>query len=169
MSKLNQSSIIEPTAEELVLYKSFVNELDDEQLDELSNEYFELVSKEEIKISFPKFLIDKFIRPIQKGDTITMDTEEGSKVIFFCIMRQEFEGKDYLLFCKVDEESETLYHDKVYLFFVDGVDEVGTEIIDIVPYGEESQRILTVLEGYLDEDTKLREESVSEINEQESE
>jgi hypothetical protein len=169
MSKLNQNSIIEPSAAELAMYKTFVNELDDEQLDELSNEYFELVSKEEIKVSFPKFLIDKFIRPIQKGDTITMDIEEGDKVIFFCIMRRDFEEKTYLLFCKVDTESETLYHDKVYLFFVDGEDENGTEVIDIVPHGEESQRILLVLEGYLDEDIAANNETLSEAGEQESE
>lgn len=167
MSKLNQNSIIEPSAEELKIYKTFISQLDDEQLDELSNEYFELVSNEELNVSFPRFLIDKFIRPIQKGDTINIATEEDENVIFFCIMRQDFEEKTYLLFCKVDAESETLYHDKVYLFFVDGVDEVGTEIIDLVPYGKESQRILTILEGYLDEDIENHSESVSETDETE--
>lgn len=148
-NKFNQSSIIEPTDVELKTYKSFIKDLNDEQMDELSNEYFTLVSEEKINISFPKFLIDKFIRPIEKGDTIFMDVEDDSKIILFCIMRQELEGKTYLVFCKVDEDSETLYHDEVYLFFVDGYDEVGTEIIDVI-YGEESAEIIASLEVFLD-------------------
>jgi hypothetical protein len=149
MSK-DQNSIIIPTEEELVIYKQFVNDIPDSQIDEYANEYYDLVSSGVTKVSFPRFMIDKIIRPIKEGDTINFETEDKQTIFMFCIVRKNIEGKDYLLFCKVDTETETLYHEEVYLFFVDGKDNIGTEILDIVPSGEEANKILALMEVDLD-------------------
>lgn len=149
MAKFNQNSIIEPSEEELAVYNQFVNDITNEQMDVFANKYFELVQAEKINVSFPKYLIDQIIRPISEGDTIAFEDTEGTKHMLFCILRKEIEGKTYLAFCKVEEETETLIHDTTYLFFVDGTDNIGMEMIDIIPAGEESQRILELMEADL--------------------
>jgi|SRR5690554_4588049 len=153
MSKKEVNSIIEPTDEELKVYNKLIKDIDEKQLDVFVNEYFELVKNEEINISFPRFMINKLIRPISEGDTISIVTEENEIVYLFCLIRKEIEGKIYLLFAKVAED-ETLYHDEVYLFYVCDVDNIGTEVIDIIPVGEESERILSIIEGELNVNNK---------------
>lgn len=146
MSK-NQSSIIEPTEAELALYKTFSEELTEEQLDAFSDEYYDLVQNEEINVSFVKFIIDKVIRPIKEADVIQFETSDMGTVFLFCLLRKNIEGKDYLLFAKVDEEKEELDQSgDVFLFYVDGVDETGMEIIDIMANGEETEAILNIME-----------------------
>lgn len=149
MSKKNQSSIIEPTEKELEVFQKLIKNLKEEQLDEFANEYFELVREEKIKISFQKFVIDKMVRPIQEGDTVDFKLNNNEVILMFCLYRKEINNKNYLLFAKVDKETETLFHEDIYLFYVDGVDELGTEILDIIPNNEESKKILKIIEDDL--------------------
>lgn len=146
MSKQDQHSIIEPTADELVIYKQLTQDIPDYQMDELANEYFEEVSGNNLNISFPRFIINKMVRPIKEGDTISFKTAEGIDTFLFCLIRKEIEDRFYLLFAEADGETEDLKTEVTYLFYVDGVDEIGTEIIDIMPSGEETERILDIME-----------------------
>lgn len=142
-----QSSIIEPTEAELNLYNQLIKDLTEEQLDEFANEYYDLVQQEQIKVSFPRHIINKLIRPVKPGDTISFIDENNSVQYLFCLVRKDIEIKTYLLFALVDSETETLLTDQVYLFFVDGYDENGIEVIDIFPAGEEAEKILDLIEG----------------------
>jgi hypothetical protein len=149
MTKKNKitTSIIEPTQAELNLYNQLIKDLTEEQLDENANEYFDLVQSEQIKCSFPKYVINKYIRPVKPGDTISFMDEKNTSHFLYCLLRKDIENKTYLLFSMVDVESESLNTDQVYLFYVDGYDENGIEIIDIVPSGAEGERILDIMEG----------------------
>jgi hypothetical protein len=149
MAKQEQNSITEPSEEELVIYRQLVSDITEEQMDELANEYFELVS-EGTSMSFPRFLIDKFVRPIEPGDTINFQTEEREVKFLFCLVREEIDEVCYLLFAEADAESEALNTENVYLFNVCGKDEINMEIIDIMPAGEETERILDLLEAKTD-------------------
>lgn len=148
--KIKQNSIIEPSEQEIKLYQDIVKDLDEVQIDNYANEYFDLVQKEEIKVSYAKFVIDKVIRPIAVGDTITMQDTNGNNKFLVCLVRKEIEGTDYLIFAMVDNETETIIPEMVYLFHVEGRDEVGMEIIDIVASGPEGERILNIIEGDAD-------------------
>jgi hypothetical protein len=150
MSKQTQGSIVEPTEEELVIYKQLTQHITDEQMDELVTDYFIKVSEESLDVSFPRFLITKMVRPIQPADTITVQVEGGENTNLFCLLRKTIEGKDYLLFAFANAETEELDTTTVYLFFVDGIDEIGTEIIDILPSGPEAERILDIMEADVD-------------------
>ena len=147
------TSIIEPSDAELALYNQIIKDLTEEQLDEFANDYFDLVQQEKTKSSFPKFVIDKMIRPVKPGDTISFVDENNTVQYLFCLVRKDIEIKTYLLFALVDSDSETIRTDQVYLFHVDGIDEDGIEIIDIMSNSEESERILNILES--DEDVEL--------------
>jgi hypothetical protein len=140
------TSIVEPTQAELNLYNQLIKDLQEDQLDEYANEYFDLVQKEESNISFPRYVIDKLVRPVKPGDTISYMDEKNTIQYLFCLVRKDIEDKTYLLFAMVDSETEALKPEHVYLFFVDGVDENGIEIIDLFPAGEEAERILDLLE-----------------------
>lgn len=140
------TSIIEPTEAELALYHKIIGDLNEEQLDEFATQYFEAVQSESTKSSFPKFVIDKVIRPVKPGDTIQFVDENNVVIYLFCIVRKKIEETTYLLFSMVDNETETLMTDKVYLFYVDGYDENGIEEIDVFPSGEEGERILDIIE-----------------------
>lgn len=157
------TSIIEPSKAELALYNQIIKELNEEQLDEFANNYFEEVQQEKIKISFPKYVIDKVIRPVKPGDTISFIDENNIIQYLFCIIRKDIEAKTYLLFTLVDAETETLKPEETYLFFVDGFDENGIEIIDIHPIGVEAERILDLIEE--DKDVELVGESIQEEKE----
>lgn len=146
MAKHQQSSIIEPTKEELAMYEQFVKDISDEQMDDLSNEYFDLVQKKQIDVSFPRFLIDKIIRPISPGDTIKIYDENNKEIPLFCLLREEIDGEKYILMCMVDEDTETLIHDNVYIFTVVGTDNIGTEVIDLMPAGELADKVLQIME-----------------------
>jgi hypothetical protein len=141
------TSIIQPTEAELNLYNQLIKDLTEEQLDEFANEFYDAVQKEEINISFPRFIIDKLIRPVKPGDTISFADENNSIQYLFCLVRKDIETKTYLLFSLVDKETESLRTDQVYLFAVMGYDENGIEEIDIVPASEEAERILDLIEG----------------------
>lgn len=144
------TSIIEPSKAELNLYNNLVGDLQEEQLDEFANEYFDLVQKEQCKVSFPKFVIDKVIRPVKPGDTISYVDENNKIKYLYNLIRKDIEEKTYLLFAMVDDETETINADQVFLFFVDGCDENGIEIIDLMPAGEEGERILDIMEADAD-------------------
>jgi hypothetical protein len=154
------TSIIEPSQAELNLYNQLIKDLQETQLDEFANEYFDLVQKEEINCSFPKFIIDKLIRPVKPGDTISYVDENNTIQYLFCLVRKDIEDKTYLLFAMVDSETESLKTDQVYLFFVDGYDENNIEIIDLFPAGEEAERILDLIEG--DENVAVVEGDIQE-------
>jgi hypothetical protein len=147
------TSIIEPSQAELNLYNQLIKDLQEQQLEEYANEYFDLVQKEELKCSFPKFIIDKMIRPVKPGDTISYVDENNTIQYLFNLVRKDIEDKTYLLFALVDSETESLKTDQVYLFFVAGYDENGIEEIDLFPAGEEAERILDLIEG--DENVKM--------------
>jgi hypothetical protein len=153
MSKQDQNSIVQPSEAELTVYKQLIVDIPENQLDELANEYFEEVSKNELAISFPRFVIDKMVRPIQPGDTISFQTAEDATVYLFCLVRKEVEGVSYLLFAQANGETEELNTEVTYLFFVDGKDDIGTEIIDIVPAGELSEKVLDAMEA--DQDVQI--------------
>lgn len=165
MTKKNKetTSIIEPTGAELALYNQLIKDLQEEQLDEFANEYFDLVQKEECKCSFPKYIIDKLIRPVKPGDTISFIDENNTINYLFCLVRKDIEEKTYLLFALVDNETEALMTDQVYLFHVDGYDENGIEEIDLVPASEEAERILDIMEA--DEDVSMVEGDIQEEEE----
>lgn len=158
MSKKQQSAMIEPTEGELSLYQNLIQDISEHDMDFYANQYFELVQAEKINISFPKFIIDKIIRPIEVGDTITIKDSAGNNSFLICLIRKEIEGKDYLIFGKVDNETETVIPEDVYLFHVEGRDEAGIEIIDIVESSPEAERILDIIEG--DEDVELIETNI---------
>jgi hypothetical protein len=158
--KKDATSIIEPTEAELSLYQQVIVDLTEEQLDEFANEYFEQVQAEKTKSSFPRFVVDKIIRPVKPGDTIQFMDEDNNVNFLFCLIRKEIEGKTYLLFSMVNNETETLMPDQVYLFFVDGYDENGIEMLDIFPAGEEGERILDIMEG--EENVQMAEMAVKE-------
>lgn len=144
------TSIIEPSQAELALYNDLLKDLQEEQLDEFANEYFELVQKEQCKVSFPRYVIDKIVRPVKPGDTISYVDENNVIKYLYCLIRKDIEEKTYLLFAMVDNETESINSEQVYLFFVDGVDEDGIEIIDLMPAGEEGERILDIMEADID-------------------
>jgi hypothetical protein len=141
------TSIIEPTEAELSLYNQLLKDLTEEQLDEFANEYFDLVQKEECNCSFPKFVIDKLIRPVKPGDTISFIDENNEIQYLFCSIRQDIETKTYLLFSLVDKENDSIIPEQTYLFFVNGYDENGIEEIDIMMAGDEAERILNIIEA----------------------
>lgn len=163
MAKQEQNSMKEPTEEELAVYNNFVGDIDDNQMDMFANEYYDLVAKEEIDCSFPKFLIDKIVRPVSAGDTLTIQDENSDNHLLFCIKRMEINEVDYLAFCRVDEETETLIHDTTYLFYVSGKDNIGMEEIDLVPAGDKAQEILNIME----EDLNVPEVKESSTKEEE--
>jgi hypothetical protein len=162
MSRENKitTSIIEPTQAELSLYNEVIKDLNEEQLDEFANEYFDLVQSEKIKTSFPKYVIDKMIRPVKPGDTISYIDENNATRYLFCLVRKDIETTTYLLFALVDNETESLLTDEVYLFCVCGYDENGIEEIDIMSQSEETEKILDMLEG--DNDIELVDGSIQE-------
>lgn len=164
MSKQNPNSVVEPSEEELVIYRQFVGDIPEDQMDELANNYFTEVA-EGLSISFPKYLINKFIRPIQAGDTINFQTEERNEIYLFCLVREEVEGVTYLLFGEADAESENLNTDKVYLFYVCGSDSIGMEEIDIMAAGPETERILDLLEAKNAESSEKVEEQTTKEKE----
>lgn len=143
--KINQNSIIEPTEDEIKLFKSLVKDMTEAQLDYYSNEYFNLIKNEKSKISFAKFVIDKIVRAIQPGDTIAYNDSEDNNHYLFCLIRENIENTDYLLFAKVDEETQQLIAEEQYLFYVYGLDENNFEIIDIVSK-DKANRILDIME-----------------------
>jgi hypothetical protein len=150
MAKQEQHSIIEPSEEELVVYKQLVTDLPDDQMDDLANEYFEKVNNEDIGISFPRYLIDKFVRPVQPGDTIHFQTEDRKNKVLFCLVREIVEEVTYLIFAEADPETENLNTEFIYLFHVCGLDNIGTEMIDILPNSPEADKILDILEAKTD-------------------
>lgn len=158
--KKQVTSIIEPTESELKLYNQVIGDLTEEQIDEYATEYFEEVAAEKANVSFPKFVIDKIIRPVKPGDTISFVDENNEVQFLFCLVRKDIETKTYLLFALVDKATEELLTDQVYLFFVDGYDENGIEEIDIMPAGEEAERILDLIEG--DENVVMVEKPIQE-------
>lgn len=164
MSKQETNSIIEPTEEELIAYKQVIADISEEQMDELASQYFEEVN-EGLNISFPKYLIDKFIRPIQPGDTINIQTEERKTVFLFCLVREEIEGVTYLIFAEANGETEELNAETIYLFYICGLDDIGMEIIDIMPAGEETEKILDLLEAKSDVELANRENSKTDKQE----
>lgn len=155
-----QSVVQEPTESELKLYKEVTADFSEEQMDELSQDYFGLVEQEKTNVSFPRFIIDKFIRKIQPGDTIEFFDETNTIKHLFCLNRDCIEGKDYLLFALVESETETLITDSIYLFEVCEYDENGIEIIDIMGNNEETNRILDLME--VNSDGELAEETIPE-------
>jgi hypothetical protein len=164
-NKKKQNSIIEPTDAELKLYNQVTQGLDDYQLEEYSKEYFGLVQQEKMNVSFPKFIIDKLIRPIKEGDTIEFVDENNQQNFLYALIRKDIEDTTYLIFSKVDNETETLLTDEVYLFYVDGHDENGIEIIDVMPQGEKAEKILDIIEG--DNDVEMVNEQMVQETEQE--
>lgn len=158
-NKKETTSIVEPSQAELALYNQIIADLQEEQIDEFANEYFDLVQAEKIKCSFPKYVIDKVVRPVKPGDTISFVDENNTMQYLFCLVRKDIEDKTYLLFSLVDAETESLRTDQVYLFFVDGLDENGIEVIDIVPASEDAEKILDILEA--SEDVELVEGDVN--------
>jgi hypothetical protein len=162
--KKKQSSIIEPTEAELKLYRQVEQSLNDYQIDEFTKEYFTLVQQEKMHVSFPKFIIDKVIRPIKPGDTIEYVDENNKVNYLYATVRKDIEDTSYIIFVKVDAETETLDTDYVYLFFVEGFDDNGIEIIDIMPSGEETEKILDIIEG--DADVELADEQLAQEKEQ---
>jgi hypothetical protein len=159
----NQSSLVEPTESELKIFNDLTQGFDDTQMDELSNEYYDLVEKEKTKVSFPRFIIDKYIRSIKPGDTIQYIDENNVTQFLFCLVRHHVEGKDYMLFSLVDKETETLLPEQVYLFFADGYDENGIEYIDIMSDNEEAERICQIIEE--EADVKVVEQDIPEEEE----
>lgn len=157
------TSIITPSQAELNLYNQIVKDLQEEQLDEFANEYYDLVQKEECKCSFPKFIIDKMIRPVRPGDTISYIDENNEVQYLFCAIRKDIEDKTYLLFSLVDKKTESIIPAETYLFFVCGYDENGIEEIDIHPANEEAERILNIIED--DGHVKLVEADIQEEEE----
>lgn len=146
MAKSNQNSIIEPTPEELVIYQDLIQGIPDFQMDDLAQEYYEEVSQKGLNISFPRYLINKMVRPIKPADTITVEVEGGKNVNLFCLVRETINEVDYLLFAEADPDTEELKTEVTYLFYVVGKDEVGTETIDILPNCQETEEILDILE-----------------------
>lgn len=144
--KIKQNSIIEPTEEEIKLFQELIQDMPDKQMDSYSNEYFDKVKNEEINISFARFVIDKLVRPIQPGDTISYEDDKNEVHHLFCLIRKEIEGTSYLLFSKVDGETEELITEYTYLFYVHEIDEKGFEVIDLMPNGEETERVLDLME-----------------------
>jgi hypothetical protein len=165
-SKKETTSIIEPTQAELALYNQIITDLQEEQIDEFANEYFDLVQAEKIKCSFPKYVIDKVVRPVKPGDTISYSDENNNIQYLFCLVRKDIEDKTYLLFSLVDSETETLRTDQVYLFFVDGLDENGIEVIDIMPATEDAEKILDIMEA--SDDVEMVEGDIQEETEESS-
>lgn len=149
MASKEQNTIIDPTEQELKVYQDLVNELDEMQMDNLANAYYEYINtnKDEKKCSFAKFVIDKLIRPVQEGDTINYVDDKGQLEHLFCLVRKTIEDKDYLIFAMVDKETEELRTEQVFLFYVEGKDELGMEIIDVFEKGEEAERILDLIEA----------------------
>lgn len=148
--KSNQNSLIEPTQKELEMFKNISDQIDETTMDNLANEYFDLVTKDEIKISFPRFILDKYVRSIKEGDTIEFRTEDKQLIYLFCILRKTINETDYLLFAKADDNG-SLNTEETYLFFVYEIDSDGIEILDIIPSGEEADVIINKLEEMIDE------------------